>query len=556
MRPRYALFFWICFTWAPALLHGEDEKTSPAASTITAVTVYEDRALVTRRAELKIEPGEKVVTFAGLPAGVMESSLRATGKGTAKVTILGLETEPQYLKEAKDERVKALEDEIEKLEEKSLAEEDRGKTVDLQIKFIESIKSSVSDKISREMLLRELDPTEWGKVVEFLGQESTALNPALRETQKNMRDVKKEIDAAKKKLNQIVSLLPREQKNVKVTLAAANGGDFSLDLSYMINGASWEPVYDIRADRQGGSVDLTYCGEVRQTTGEDWTDVELELSTARPSVGGKPPELAPWYIAFQEYHPVYERAMHKAAAAPMAAAMIQENAGEAIGGAVEENAEVAKAEVMKGGEAVTFKVKKKETVPSDNNPHKTTIASFQMKAGYEYFAVPKLMEQAYLTAKVKNGADYPLLAGEANVFLGPEFVGTSRIQTVAPGEDFDLSLGIDDGIRVKRKLLTAEAERSAVKRRTGWKNYRYRIDLENHKERAETITVLDQLPVSREPDIKVTLVAATPEPVKIAEQEKPGMLSWKLTLAPGEKKVIEFEFSVSYPKDKDLSGIE
>ncbi|MCX6355496.1 MAG: mucoidy inhibitor MuiA family protein [Candidatus Aureabacteria bacterium] len=555
MKTRYALFLWICFTWAPALLHGEDAKTSPVASTITTVTVYEDRALVTRRTELKIEPGEKVVAFAGLPAGLMESSLRATGKGTAKVTILGLETEPQYLKEAKDERVKALEDEIDKLEEKSLAEEDRGKTVDLQIKFIDSIKSSVSDKISREMLLRELDPAEWGKVVEFLGKESNALNPALRETQKNMRDVKKEIDAAKKKLNQIVSALPREQKNVKVTLAAANGGDFTLDLSYMINGASWEPVHDIRADRQGGSVDLTYCGEVRQTTGEDWTDVELELSTARPSVGGKPPELAPWYIAFQERHPIYERAMRKAAA-PMAATMMQEEAAEAIGGAGEEQAETAQAEVMKRGEAVTFKVKKKETVPSDNNPHKTTISSFQMKAAYEYFAVPKLMEQAYLTAKVKNEADYPLLAGAANVFLGPEYVGTSRIQTVAPGEDFDLYLGIDEGIRVKRKLLIAEAERSSVKRRTGWKNYRYRIDLENHKERAETITVLDQLPVSREPDIKVTLVAATPEQVKIAEQEKPGALSWKIALAPGEKKVIEFEFSVSYPKDKDLSGIE
>jgi uncharacterized protein (TIGR02231 family) len=201
-------------------------------------------------------------------------------------------------------------------------------------------------------------------------------------------------------------------------------------------------------------------------------------------------------------------------------------------------------------------VKRKETVPSDNNPHKTVVATFPLKAEYEYFTVPKLAEFAYLMANVKNETGFPLLAGEVQVFLGPEFVGTSSMEHVANGETFHLYLGIDEGIRVKRKLLSAEAEKGLVRRRTGFRSYRYRIELENLKDRKETVTVLDQEPVSKSPDIAVAFGSATPEPVKIEEREKPGTLAWKLDLDPKEKKTIEFEFTVQYPKDRGIEGLE
>ncbi|MEI6633919.1 MAG: mucoidy inhibitor MuiA family protein [Chlamydiota bacterium] len=537
----------------PSFLAAAAEKSPPVKSDITAVTVYTDRALVTRRAELKLEAGQQPAVFAGLPAGLVESSLRAGGRGSARVAILGTEMEPEYLTEAKDARVKELEKEIEGLEDKARGIEDSGKAVELQMKFVESIKSSMAEGISKEMLLKPPTPAEWGKVVAYLGSESDALAPRLRETQRKSRDVKKEIDAAKKKLERIVSESPKEQKNVRVTLDAAQGGDFTLELTYMVYGAGWQPLYDARAERESGKAELTYCGQVRQNTGEDWSDVTLELSTARPSVSGRPPDLDPWYIEFERPR-VMANKMMRMAAAPMAEKADLLQASEQGRGGAE--AEVATAEVGRRGEAVTFTVKRKETVPSDNNPHKTVVATFPLKAEYEYFTVPKLAEFAYLMANVKNETGFPLLAGEVQVFLGPEFVGTSSMEHVANGETFHLYLGIDEGIRVKRKLLSAEAEKGLVRRRTGFRSYRYRIELENLKEKKETVTVLDQEPVSKSPDIAVALGSATPEPVKIEEREKPGTLAWKLDLEPKEKKTIEFEFTVQYPKDRKIEGLE
>lgn len=557
MKPWQWVFVVIACTLLPARLNAEAGTAIEAKPGIKGVTIYEDRALVTRQAELALEPGQRAIVFKGLPAGLADSSLRAWGKGSAKVVIRGLEVEREYLAEPKDARVKALEDEIEKLEEKGRALEDQEKTVEMQMKFVESIKSSVGEGISKEMLMRVPDPSEWENVVAFLGQASGALSPKLREVQKQSRDVKKEVEAAKKRLDLIISAIPREQKNITVMLDVAQGGSFSLALSCAIFGASWQPLYDIRAERDEGAIELTYCGQVRQNTGEDWRDVELDLSTAKPSIGGKPPELEPWYVQYLRYRPVAKRMMM-----PMAAPLAKgetdamAEAGGVGGPAGEEEARVATAQVERRGEAVTFKVKKKETIPSDNNLHKTTIASFTMKGSYEYVTVPKLAEYAYLVAKVANEAVYPLLGGEANVFLGPEYIGTSELKYVGPGEMFDLYLGVDEGMSVKRKLLTTEAERSTVRWRTGWRNYRYRIEMENHKKGKQTVVILDQIPVSKEPDIKVILEKAVPGTVTLPEWEKPGVLCWKLDVEPGEKKTIEFEFSVSFPKGKEIEGLD
>ena len=234
---------------ASALCGAAGGKPPAVESDIAAVTVYADRARVTRRAELALDAGVQSFVFAGLPAGLIESSLRARGEGAAGVTILGTEMEPEYLAEAQDARVRELEGRIEALEEDARALEDETKAVGLQMKFVESIGASVPEGISKEMLLREPNPAEWARVVEFIGRERGALAPKLREGRKKHRDLMKEIEAAKKTLERIVSESPRERKNVRVTLEAASKGPFLLELSYVTWGAGWEPLYDARAER-------------------------------------------------------------------------------------------------------------------------------------------------------------------------------------------------------------------------------------------------------------------------------------------------------------------
>ena len=90
------------------------------------------------------------------------------------------------------------------------------------------------------------------------------------------------------------------------------------------------------------------------------------------------------------------------------------------------------------GTSVAFTVARLEKIKSDGRPHKTTIAIEKFKPETEYFATPKASSNAYLSAKVTNNTDKPLLPGKMNIFVGGDFVGASYTKFVAQNEEFQI----------------------------------------------------------------------------------------------------------------------
>ncbi len=536
-------------------------RAAEVETKITRVVAYEDRAMVERAGKAEVKAGSSELVIGGLPPLLVDDSVRVKGKAAGKVTITGTEVRQSYLADPRRKEVEALEKKIDGLKEERKAFDDRLEALALQRKFIASIQSSTSEKISEEMLLTKPAPEEWGKVLDFIGSRTLQLSGEERKVRADKKELDKKIEAREKELEQIKSYFTREAKEIVVTVEADRASSLDLELSYVVWGATWRPVYDARADQNKGIVGLTYRAEVRQKTGEEWSDVSLALSTARPSIGGRPGELEPWYIdilkppsgGFRPSSGLYSvRGMKRAdiAAAPMKAGMYDLEEERAV------KLDYDEARLEKSGAAVTFEIPRKQEIPSDGNFHGVAIATKDVKADFEYIAIPKIVEFPYLAAKFKNEEEYPLLAGKINLFLGSDFVGTSRLDTVAPGQESEIYLGIDEDLKVKRELISEEAEKGGwFKGSTGYKNFRYRITVENFRKQPAGITVFDQVPVSKSPEIKVELDEAKPEPVVIEEKEKPGVLSWELTLKPGEKKTIEFEFTVEYPKDKEISGL-
>ena len=84
---------------------------------------------------------------------------------------------------------------------------------------------------------------------------------------------------------------------------------------YVVPGAGWRPAYDTRGDVAKKEIELTYFGMVIQQTGEPWEDVELSLSTARPSLGASMPEIQPVFLSPAAFNPrpVYRRPRGRAA---------------------------------------------------------------------------------------------------------------------------------------------------------------------------------------------------------------------------------------------------
>jgi uncharacterized protein (TIGR02231 family) len=143
------------------------------------------------------------------------------------------------------------------------------------------------------------------------------------------------------------------------------------------------------------------------------------------------------------------------------------------------------------------------------------------------------------------------LPGPANLFAGDEFIGATRLELIAPGGELELTLGVDDRVKVERELKRREVDKKFVGDRRRIR-YGYEVTLENLLPVAAQLLLHDQLPVARHEEIKVKLETADPKPT---EQTELGLLDWSLTLAPGEKRVVRFDFTVEHPRAMQVAGL-
>jgi uncharacterized protein (TIGR02231 family) len=214
-------------------------------------------------------------------------------------------------------------------------------------------------------------------------------------------------------------------------------------------------------------------------------------------------------------------------------------------------AKVATAQIESSGAAVTYRVARPVAVPSDGSPHRTTVTTLDLGARLDYITAPKLAQEAYLRARIKNASAFVLLPGWANIFHDADFVGKTHLATIAPNEEFEAQLGVDGRIKIERELRARTVDKTLIgnTRRT---QFAYAITLTNLLPAPARVTVFDQLPVARHEAIKVKLHDVTPRP---AEQSDLNILKWEIELKPGEKRELSFAFTVEHPREMTVIGI-
>ncbi len=333
----------------------------------------------------------------------------------------------------------------------------------------------------------------------YLKQQATGLAEELQEIEIGRRDLAKAINQLGQELEQQRGARPSQRYAAKIELEISQSGRCEVDLIYLIRGASWRPLYDLRLweatqELPKPNLEMTYLGQVQQSTGEDWSDVELTLSTAQPAISGNLPEIRPWYVNL--YAPPPPPTI-RARKAPMPA-MAQMVAGAEIemdaAVAMLDQATPVTATIDASGAAVTYHLGARANIPSDGQPHKVTVGLFDLHPDLDYLATPKLVDAVFRRAQVDNSTEALFLAGPANVFAGDEFIGRTHLDQIAPGERFELTLGIDTRVKVKRELAARQVDKTFIgdKRRL---NYGYRIEVENLRPVAETIIVRDHYPL-------------------------------------------------------------
>jgi uncharacterized protein (TIGR02231 family) len=540
-------------------------RAAPVESRITAVTVYADRAVVTRTASLDVTaPGPIEMVFENLPSSIVDQSLQVAGRGTAQATILDVTAREAYLTATPDARVKSLQDELRGLQQQHRALTDRGAVLDQQRDFLASIKTASAAPPTKDTPRPSVE--DWTKLLGFFDEQLGKLNTEQQLLDAQSSDLDAKSAAIEKQIADLSGANGRSVKHITVRLTAANPGHLELALNYTVPEASWSPSYDARVLSTDRAVQLGYFGVVHQRTGEDWNNVDLTLSTARPSLGGAPPQLFPWTVdvvdveAKKEAMEELERGANARQRAELGAALNMQRFTDNVGGmsnapAPEKvyDADFAQATLDAQATSASFKIPVASTVPSDNSPQKVPITSVRLADAPEYLAIPKQLAAAFLTAKVTNSSDFPLLAGAMNVFLDDTFVAASSLRTVMPGEKFDLALGVDDAITIKHKLNNRFAEDTGLISKGKRVTYDYTLTVQNNKKTFERVVLLDQVPVSRNEKIVVTMLAPDAADVK---PDADGTLKWTLDLKPGEKRELPLKFSIERPAEVAVAGLE
>lgn len=502
-------------------------------SEITSVVVYQGNALITRSAVVSVNRGENQIKIGVFTPNLINQSVQLEilkGDGVRVGDVKVVET---YLKKPEAQRESELKAKIDSLNNLISLKQGELEVVLGKIEFLK--------KLTPNLQAQKITMSEIESYFKFYGR-------ALNENVKDKLKVEQEIDklkAEKKKyedeLNKVLSV-KEKGKIVEVSLISDLNKEIEIGISYLVSGVNWFPGYEVRANSKTRKVEFNFFAFVKQLTGEDWMEVPAEISTAQVQIWGTPPEISPWFVDIYKPTPVPFMKQR--------VPMIQKE--ENIAGAQEIEPEFITPEVETGITSVNFKLQK-ISIPSDDQQHKIFLASFLQASPFAYYAVPKLSRYAYLKTSLKNDFSFPILPGEARIFVDGKYVSSSSIKRILSGETFDLSLGVDESVKLNRNLKKKFTEYTGVLGRSKKISYEYEIEIENGKTSDIDIEVKDNFPVSRNEKIKVMLESPTDREAEISSD---GIIKWKIKLKPQEKKSLNVKFYVEHPMDIEVIGLE
>lgn len=505
------------------------------SSQVDSVVVYPNQVLVVRQATVTVS-GSGELVFSGLAGALDDNTVRVKARG---MRIGEVQVKRGFLDEPTPE-VKRLELAMKELEDQLKGLEDEALVLKAKEEFLNSVRLGTPEIIARELQQGRVSIESWRGALSFVAEELMRVKTRSVKLGREKDELQKRVEAARQEYNAAKAAV-ENRKEVRFDYQA-EAGTYEVELSYVIpNAADWSPYYELRAQPGKGKVEVSYFGKLSQRTGEDWERVKVVLSTMRP-VHGLAPEPQPWYLSLID---LSFRARTLAVDAMVKTAM------PAPGGA--EGVMSEELQPVETGISLQYVIPGRVSLKSGEPAKKLALETASFAAGFEYLTVPKLQEQAFLTGKLLNSSDFVFLAGNGNTYVGDEFTGSTFVSGVAPQESLELSFGVDERVKVKRELVKSFKSKGGLFSKTEKMSFAYKTTVENYHPKPVTVKVVEQVPVSQQGEIKVSVTKV--EPKFLEEDRDKGTYTWKPTLETSGRFTIDLEFTVEYPAGRRVQGL-
>ncbi|MBN1421710.1 MAG: mucoidy inhibitor MuiA family protein [Planctomycetes bacterium] len=580
--------------WLSALAVVVIAAQAAAAQTpgkITEVRVYRGQALVTRAVEFDAQAGAQDVVITALPAAIVPSSLYASGD--EGLSIRAVRYRQTAVEEEPRAEVREVEEKLETLAKETRRIESALAVLEKRNQYLDKLEQFVAPTAQVEMTKGVLDPEALTQLTEmmFNGREKIATEKL--EAEERKAAIAEERKLLERKRAEFAAGETKVLREAVVFLEAARAGRAHLSLSYLVDGVGWSPAYTARLEDKRDRLVLEYHAVVTQTSGEDWPDVKLTLSTSNPTMLADAPILSPLWIGlaagakqqvksardFAEQLSTLNRAIRGSSSRTRVQQRAQQEdqpaaqdfLGDNVTAAQLQNLELAAPDDVVGmskgiaggedeGLAVDYPMPGRISLRSRRDQQMFRIASLDLSAKAYYVAVPLLSEYVYQAVEAVNSSDVPLLAGPYNAYLDGAFAGRGRLPLVARGQSLTIGFGTETRLRAAREL---EEKKTDIRGGNQVVRYTYRFRLQNFMSEAVEVRVWDRLPQAPDQQVTVTLLELKPglseDPLYVAQDRPRGLLRWDIevpALASGAKAhAFSYGFQLEYDRNLTIGEL-
>ncbi len=503
------------------------------ASRITAVTLYPGSATVERTA--RVAPGMTRLEISGLPANFDPQTVRV--ESDAGIRIGEVSTQDQSRTAASNARESAIEDKIQALRDRQAVLDVDARSAQMAAEFISRLGAPASGTEKPAPIPNARSLAETIEAVRRGGSDAFG---RIQRVQVQKRELDKQIRALERDLARLKSGA-KDVRTIAVGVSAERPGE--VRVSYQVNGAGWRPAYRAGLDSAGSKVLLERQGAISQTTGEDWTNVKLRLSTGQPRLSPQGADPRSWKLSLHSpsVGAVSELSYNRAAAAPAALRSAK----------VDELKQEAPLEVQTTF-STEFEVPGAVSLPSDGRKLTVSLAKLSLPAKMRLRVVPRLDAAAVVTAEAER-PEGVWLAGEIQLYRDGNYVGATSWNPQASAA-LVLPFGRDSLVRVK---VDRAKDRNGSGGLIGQRNEREVSDLytltSHHKAPVELL-VLESSPVSTSDQIKVE-AKFDPKPTSENWEERQGVVAWARSIAPSQTLKFSVTYAIGYPKDAAVAGL-
>jgi uncharacterized protein (TIGR02231 family) len=530
---------------------GEAGATLP--SRIADVTVFPGGALVRRTADVPAGGGS--VTLEGLPATLDPDSVRAR---CAKADVVGVEVRERVAPALPDARAEELRSRVRAVERELAALRDEA-DVERRVEAHLGRLLALEEERRREALRAgSFEPDAWRATLRALSEETLSSREREREIAWKIADAEQRLLDAQLEFGNAGGQRDLRLRDVIVEVVEGAPAT-SLEVEYAVTNAGWRPMYDLRVARDAKSVDLVYRAQVWQRSGEDWGDVGVALSTARPMLGAQGPEPSPRWLSIEDASAKRYRGRAAPRPSPRAAEASEDDRSLGDEGAFGYG---FSATVESEGLSVRFRLPIRQTIPSRDEPATVLIGEARLALAPEYYATPSMDSNVWLRGVAINSSEWTLLPGSAAVYFGADFLGHSEIESVQPAEELTLHLGPDPALAIEREKTADRREGAGVFGSRASQEEGFAVHVKNHgalvcePDGTAVVLVREALPRSTDERVKVDLAESKPKPSEEQrwkrDRDEKGIATWLVRVPRGGEATLEYLVRISYPERLEL----